>query len=158
MLYGRWGWLNQFWGVILVPNVDWDVASKILTILVPAATGLAGLRKSDSRLRATILEEVEILEKLPEGAKAREVLMGVLEADIERLADRRDWRRDWPMVVFAVVFATLFGYLAIWLIQQKVWWGWVGAVPTAVVTTFFLYGLFESAQLAPRGEKGKRKR
>lgn len=139
-------------------NVDWDVASKILAILVPAATGLAGLRKSDSRLRATILEEVEILGKLPEGAEAREILMGVLETDIERLAARRDWRRHWPMAVFAALCATLFGYLAIWLIQQKVWWAWVGAVPTAVVATFFLYGLFESVQLAPRDEKGNRKR
>lgn len=141
-----------------MPNIDWDIASKVLTILVPAATGLAGLRKSDGGLRATILEEAEILDKLPEGSEARVMLMKLLQADIEKLADRRNWTRHWSMAIVSLICTTLFGYSALWLLQQKTWWGWVGAAPTALLALFFLFGLFECIQLAPRNEKGIRER
>ena len=145
-------------GFIFMFNSNWDVLIRVLTALVTLVTALAGLLKSDGGKRTSIHEESEILINLPEGSAAHKKMQSLLEAEIVELANRRKWRRDWPMAIVSLILAPSLGYLALWLTQQKTWWRWALATPVALFSFVFLYGLFECIQLAPRNEKGIRKR
>lgn len=137
-------------------DMSWDDLIRALTGLITLTTGLAGLLKSDGGRRTAIREEAEILEKLREGSSAYETLQALLDAEVAELANRRDWKRNWPMAIFSLICAPGLGYLALWLTQREGWWGWLLATPVALFAIVFLYGLFDSVQLAPRNAKGNR--
>ena len=98
-----------------------------------------------------------MLEKLPEGSEAREVLLAHLAAQLRAMTTFESTaERNWSVFVGSLVAAPLVGFLAVYLYQRGTWWGIVAAVPAAVLALALVYMIFESGQRAPRDDGGKR--
>lgn len=144
-------------------EVDVATVAKFVGALIGAIGGPAVLVRvaraifpdQKESLRAEIERDAELLAKLPEGSKARAVLLGTIESSLERLTQELSQaRRDPFSVVLGVLFICLGLFGAFWGWALEGWW----QVPVwAVVTMLLLLGLFgfqQGARQEVRDEKG----
>lgn len=135
----------------------WEQVAKVAIAAVPAGTAALGIARGAGGLRNRLKHDVELLEKLPDESEAKEALLSSVARQIKRIERaEQDSSRDVPMLVLALVTAPLLGYLTLWLIQRGHWWTAILAVPTGVLGLVFVYGIFDSAENAPRGSTRRR--
>lgn len=129
-----------------------DVVSKLLPAAVPLVTAFGAMVSGPGRLRREILHNAEIVGKLPESA-ARDRMLTLLDRQVADMASGSR-RRDWSMLVVAIIVAGALWYLTAWLLKEPDAIRVIGATVAALVALIFTYGVFESARLIPRDEKG----
>ncbi|MCT9624266.1 hypothetical protein HWD94_03895 [Pseudarthrobacter equi] len=131
-------------------TVNWDIVAKVVPAVATIVAALLGAIRGGKSLRSDILQDVEILEKLPEGSGPRNLMLEHLTTQITRLNSEHMIRREFPMLVFAFISGSLLGWATIALWQMNQWWAYPLAVGTGTLTLIFVYGVFDSAQLKYR--------
>lgn len=75
------------------------------------------------RLRAEIERNADLMAKLPESGKARGILQGAIEEDLERLTtELREARRDTASIVVGIIFGLLAIMAIVWAWRLDGWW------------------------------------
>ncbi|WP_395154302.1 hypothetical protein [Ilumatobacter sp.] len=131
----------------------------IAGIVAAGATVIGGLlaltREITARRsrRSTILQEIEILNALPENSASRAVLQEHIDRSIENLITLEETsRRGWTGIVLALIF-TVGGTAAAYGAVGGRWWLWPFA---AFLLTFGLVGVSIDWPKVPRDDRGRR--
>ena len=140
-----------------MPDMNWEVLIKIASAATPIITAVIGYLKSEGAPVNLIKKEAEIIGILPESSNARAKLDELLTKHIEVLAEQDGYKRNIPMFVVALVGTPAMILLTIHIASLGGWW-WILATATGFLALAFLYGIFDSIQLAPRNKNGTRKR
>lgn len=140
-----------------MPDMNWEVLIKIASAVTPIITAVIGYLKSEGAPVNLIKKEAEIIGILPESSNARAKLDELLTKHIEVLAEQDGYKRNIPMFVVALVGTPAMILLTIHIASSGGWW-WILAPATGFLALAFLYGIFDSIQLAPRNKNGTRKR
>lgn len=131
-------------------SVNWDTVGKALPALATALVALLGNIKGSKSLREDILQDVEILEKLPNESEPRQAMLDYLTVQIGRLHSEVHFRRELPLLVFSMAATPSLAWAAIWLWQLNQWWAFPISILSWAVALLFLFGVFDSAQLKYR--------
>ena len=140
-----------------MPDMNWEVLIKIASAATPIITAVIGYLKSEGAPVNLIKKEAEIIGTLPESSNARAKLDELLTKHIEVLAEQDGYKRNNPMFVVALAGTPAMILLTIHIASLGGWW-WILATATGFLALAFLYGIFDSIQLAPRNRNGTRKR
>lgn len=140
-----------------MPDINWEVLIKIASAATPIITAVIGYLKSEGAPVNLIKKEAEIIGTLPESSNARAKLDELLTKHIEVLAEQDGYKRNIPMFVVALAGTPAMILLTIHIASLGGWW-WILTTATGFLALAFLYGIFDSIQLAPRNRNGRRKR
>ena len=140
-----------------MPGINWDVVIKILTALITLLTAIIGYFKGKEAPHDLIKKEAEIIHLLPESSAGRKKLEELLVKHVEALEVKDGYKRNLPAFIISFILTPLMTVFTVRLISLGGWWQLLAAV-TGFCASAFLYGIFDSIQLAPRNENGTRKK
>lgn len=136
-------------------DIDWDTARQVVAAVIPIAAAAAGFAKGPSSRRRRLAQDVEMVEKLPEGSEARESLLQSINLQIVLLHNiETSATRDWSGAVIATLMGAGCGYGTVFLFDRDTWWGYLAGVILAVSTLACASLTFDAVRLDFRDEKG----
>ena len=127
-------------------NLSIDQLSKILAAVVPMAVAAIALFGSRAASRSTLKEHLEMLQLAPEDSPIRTKLESIIENRLDQAADAVHFTRAIPMAIFALLGSGGLVYGAIQLFALNHVWGNLAAVLVLLLSSVFMYGIFESLQ------------
>lgn len=139
-----------------LPNIEWVDVGKVLVGLLPTLTVLAGVIRGPGVFRSRLKHDVELLEKIPTGTRARSLFEDYLAAQVERFADfETKAERHWPNVLIGAPFTLVVLGLTVFLLSRDDWWWWAVATVPFAVALAALVVVYEAALRVPRDEDKK---
>lgn len=123
-----------------------DELSKILAAVVPILVATIALVGSRASRNNTLKEHLELLAQLPESSPVRTKLESIVQAQLDQVANRIHHTRSYPMAIVALLLSGLGVYGALQLFTFSSILGNLGAIVVLLLSSVFMYGIFESLQ------------
>lgn len=132
-----------------------DLATKIaVAVLTILAAGFEVVRRR-ANSRDRIKQDLELLQLLPEGSKARVKLTEHVENRVLKLIEHdEELRRDPTGIAFSVIFFALAAACIGYAVHGGSWW-WLLVVPGAFLLLISISGFSQDVRKLKRDEKGR---
>lgn len=121
-----------------------------------AMVGLVGMIRGDNRLRAQLKADAAIAAALPEGPTRERLLAHIDERVTTLIEEETNKTRDLPMLIVSLAITPALAALTAVAVAHGTWWSYALAVPLAILTLIFVYGIWETGTKAERDAKGMR--